>query len=49
MEGGMEEQARKEEWQPQQELMLLCPMCNLRTGRRIRSKVYCVNCGYIES
>ncbi len=27
----------------------LCPMCNLRTGRHIRNKVYCMDCGYIES
>jgi ribosomal protein L37AE/L43A len=49
MEGGVEERAGKEEGRPQQEPMLLCPVCNLHTGRRIRGKVYCANCGYIES
>ena len=49
MAGVVEERGRKEEWQPQQEPLSLCPMCNLHTGRRIRGKVYCVNCAYIES
>ena len=40
---------RKEEAQSTRERHELCPMCNLHTGRRIRGKVYCVNCGYIES
>ncbi|MBI3248106.1 MAG: hypothetical protein HYZ50_16500 [Deltaproteobacteria bacterium] len=26
-----------------------CPICLLPTGRRIRGKIYCGNCGFIES
>lgn len=26
-----------------------CPICLLPTGRLIRNKVYCGNCGFIES
>jgi hypothetical protein len=26
-----------------------CPICLLSTGRRIRGKIYCGNCGYIDS
>jgi hypothetical protein len=26
-----------------------CPICLLHTGRLIRNKVYCGNCGFIES
>jgi len=44
-----EAEERPEEAKVRQEHYELCPMCNLRTGRRIRGKVYCVNCGYIES
>lgn len=40
---------RQEETKSKQEHHELCPMCNLHTGRRIRNKVYCMNCGYIES
>lgn len=49
MESAVEERPREGEQQLQQELLSLCPMCNLHTGRRIRGKVYCMNCGYIES
>lgn len=28
---------------------LLCPICRLPTGRLIRGKIYCGNCGFIES
>ena len=26
-----------------------CPICLLPTGRRMRGKIYCGNCGFIES
>jgi hypothetical protein len=26
-----------------------CPICLLPTGRLIRNKIYCGNCGFIES
>jgi hypothetical protein len=32
-----------------QEPLLLCPICNILAGRRIRGKIYCGNCGFIES
>jgi ribosomal protein S27AE len=28
---------------------LFCPLCNVFAGRRIRNKLYCGNCGFIES
>jgi transposase len=28
---------------------LFCPLCNVFAGRRIRNKLYCSNCGFIES
>jgi len=28
---------------------LFCPICHLLTGRLIRGKIYCGNCGFIES
>jgi|GEM_PF-4810909 len=28
---------------------LFCPLCNVFAGRRIRNKLYCGNCGFVES
>jgi hypothetical protein len=28
---------------------LHCPICLLPTGRRMRGKLYCGNCGYVDS
>lgn len=44
-----EEMSRINGPQSELETLLLCPMCNLHAGRWIRGKVYCGNCGYIES
>ena len=35
--------------QPVPEQLLACPICTLPTGRLIRGKLYCGNCGFIES
>lgn len=29
--------------------VLFCPLCNIFAGRRIRNKLYCGNCGFVES
>jgi len=31
------------------EMGLFCPLCNVFAGRRIRNKLYCGNCGFVES
>ena len=31
------------------EALLMCPICNLHAGRLRRGKLYCGNCGFIES
>ena len=35
--------------QPVSEQLLVCPICTLPAGRLIRGKLYCGNCGFIES
>ncbi len=37
------------EVQLRQEALLFCPLCNIFAGRRIRNKLYCGNCGFVES
>ena len=34
---------------PVSEEEIFCPICHLLTGRLIRGKLYCGNCGFIES
>jgi ribosomal protein S27AE len=35
--------------QNSREMGLFCPLCNVFAGRRIRNKLYCGNCGFVES
>ena len=35
--------------QNSREMDLFCPLCNVFAGRRIRNKLYCGNCGFVES
>jgi hypothetical protein len=35
--------------QNSRETGLFCPLCNVFAGRRIRNKLYCGNCGFVES
>lgn len=37
------------EAQLHREEALFCPLCNFFAGRRIRNKLYCGNCGFVES
>jgi hypothetical protein len=43
------ERQNKGERQLWREGELFCPLCNVFAGRRIRSKLYCGNCGFVES
>ena len=43
------ERRHKRERQLQREGELFCPLCNVFAGRRIRNKLYCENCGFVES
>jgi len=43
------ERRNKREVQLRREADLFCPLCNIFAGRRIRNKLYCGNCGFVES
>jgi hypothetical protein len=44
-----ESTTRPEDVTPGPEKGLFCPVCHVPTGRLIRGKIYCGNCGFIES
>ncbi len=44
-----ESTTRREDREPTSEEGFLCPICYFPTGRLIRGKIYCGNCGFIES
>ena len=35
--------------QNSREMGLFCPLCHVFAGRHIRNKLYCGNCGFVES
>ena len=39
----------KQKGENNRETGLFCPLCNVFAGRRIRNKLYCGNCGFVES
>jgi ribosomal protein S27AE len=43
------ERKSKGEMQLRREGSVFCPLCNVFAGRRIRNKLYCGNCGFVES
>jgi ribosomal protein S27AE len=43
------ERQNKGEMQLRREKEIFCPLCNVFAGRRIRNKLYCGNCGFVES
>lgn len=55
MEVGMEHVIQKDQTQLGRlgqlnlEKLLVCPICTIPAGRLRRGKVYCENCGFIES
>jgi ribosomal protein S27AE len=44
-----EETRRQEDTLSGQDGHEFCPLCNVLAVRRIRGKIHCGNCGYIES
>ena len=45
----MEETKQQRSHTEEAEALLMCPICNLYAGRLRRGKLYCGNCGFIES
>jgi uncharacterized Zn finger protein (UPF0148 family) len=45
----MEKATRREDTPMIPDEQRVCPICNLPTVRLIRGKIYCGNCGFIES
>ena len=44
-----ESTTRHEDVLPAPQKELFCPICQVPAGRLIRGKIYCGNCGFIES
>ncbi|MGE0825770.1 MAG: hypothetical protein AB7G75_14800 [Candidatus Binatia bacterium] len=47
--GKEEQNGQRQEQDGRTESLAFCPICNMKAGRRIRGKLYCGNCGFIES